>query len=117
LQEKIMAGKYEPVVGHRWQGVSDEAKDLIVKLLVIDPARRLGAEDVLLHAWFVMDSELVRQAECWVLRSEVDSGRGSMVVKEGGEGKRKRNGDEDDEARIRLGKKRLERPYWRSSVY
>ena len=113
LQEKIVAGKYEPMTGPRWHGVSDDAKDLVVKLLVVDPDLRLGAEDVLHHKWFVMDREVVRQAEevMGIVGSEADSGRGSMVVKEGGEGKRKGNGDEDDEARIRLGKKRLERPY------
>ena len=43
LQEKIVTGQYEPMVGGRWQGVSDDAKDLVSKLLVVDPACRLGA--------------------------------------------------------------------------
>ena len=111
LQEKIVTGQYEPMVGQRWQGVSDDAKDLVRKLLVVDPASRLGAEEILNHRWFVMDREVVRQAEevMGLVGSEADSGRRSMVVKDGGDVKRKRNGgqdDEDKEGRARVGKKR-----------
>lgn len=34
-----------------WARVSEEAKDLIRRLLVVDPARRLSASNVLAHAW------------------------------------------------------------------
>ena len=107
LQEKIVTGLYEPMVGMRWQGVSDDAKDLVSKLLVVNPASRLGAEEILNHRWFVMDREVVRQAEevMGFIGSEADSGRGSMVAM-GGDGKRKRNGGQDEEDRVRVGKKR-----------
>ena len=36
----------------RWSGVSPEAKDLVRRLLVLDPKTRLSAEDALRHAWF-----------------------------------------------------------------
>jgi serine/threonine protein kinase len=35
-----------------WDKVSDEAKDLIKKLLTVDPSKRLSAHDVLKHKWF-----------------------------------------------------------------
>jgi serine/threonine protein kinase len=35
-----------------WDPVSDEAKDLISRLLVLDPAERLTAREVLQHPWF-----------------------------------------------------------------
>lgn len=34
-----------------WHGVSSEAKDFITKLLTIDPAKRLTAQQALEHAW------------------------------------------------------------------
>ena len=35
-----------------FQDVSDEVKDLIRKLLVVDPKRRLSAGDAMVHPWF-----------------------------------------------------------------
>lgn len=37
-----------------WDDVSDEAKDLISKLLVVDPSKRLTAEQIIEHPWFKM---------------------------------------------------------------
>eukprot|EP01097_Dermamoeba_algensis_P000578 TRINITY_DN11_c0_g1_i1.p1 TRINITY_DN11_c0_g1~~TRINITY_DN11_c0_g1_i1.p1 ORF type:complete len:338 (-),score=85.80 TRINITY_DN11_c0_g1_i1:30-1043(-) len=34
-----------------WTGISDSAKDLINKMLVVDPSRRLTAEECLKHPW------------------------------------------------------------------
>jgi calcium/calmodulin-dependent protein kinase I len=34
-----------------WDKISDEAKDLVKKLLVVDPTRRCSAADVLTHPW------------------------------------------------------------------
>jgi len=34
-----------------WRGVSDFAKDLVVKLLTVDAARRATAQQALLHPW------------------------------------------------------------------
>lgn len=34
-----------------WDGVSPEARDLIDRLLVLDPSRRLSAADLLEHPW------------------------------------------------------------------
>lgn len=39
------------VVQAYWSAVSDSAKDLISKLLVVDPKKRLTAEQVLEHPW------------------------------------------------------------------
>ena len=38
-----------------WQGVSEEAKDLIRLLLNENPERRLDSKEVLAHAWMVLD--------------------------------------------------------------
>jgi len=34
-----------------WDDVSDMAKDLISKLLVVDPSKRLDADGILAHPW------------------------------------------------------------------
>ena len=49
-----MTGKYELMTGARWIEVSDEAKDLIKKLLVVEPQLRLSADEILQQsAWVV----------------------------------------------------------------
>jgi len=109
LQEKIMSGKYEPMTGGKWLKVTGDAKDLISQLLVVEPEKRLGADDILLHKWFGMDLEVVKQAMeiMGLVGSEADSGRGSMAVGEHGDGsKRKREGLEVEDERPRRGKKR-----------
>jgi serine/threonine protein kinase len=35
-----------------WDDVSEEAKDLITKLLVRDPKQRLNCSQIMEHAWF-----------------------------------------------------------------
>ena len=50
--EKIQKGAFH--FNHKeFKLVSDESKDLISKLLVVDPSKRLSANQVLEHAWFV----------------------------------------------------------------
>ena len=45
MQEKIMSGNYEPMTGMRWSGVSEQAKELVYKLVVVDLG--LSAEQIL----------------------------------------------------------------------
>ena len=35
-----------------WETISDEAKDLIGKLVLADPNERITAEQILSHPWF-----------------------------------------------------------------
>lgn len=50
LLHNIVAGRYN-FGGHAWRHVSAEAKDLISRLLVVDPHRRLGVHAALVHPW------------------------------------------------------------------
>jgi calcium/calmodulin-dependent protein kinase I len=51
LVEKIVQGKYN--LSHKeFRSVSSEGKDLINKMLVVDPKVRLTAAQVLKHPWF-----------------------------------------------------------------
>lgn len=59
LYRKIKVADYtfEP---QYWEQVSDDAKDLIKKMLVVDPENRLSAEQALRHPWFLVgDHELI----------------------------------------------------------
>jgi serine/threonine protein kinase len=60
LFRKIMKGAY---VFHPeyWQEVSDEGKDLIRKLLVVDVPSRLTVEQALAHPWFAGEEELLQK--------------------------------------------------------
>jgi len=51
LFETIMAGKYE-FHSPYWDHISVEAKDLIRKLLMVDPKKRTTAAQALQHDWF-----------------------------------------------------------------
>lgn len=111
LQNIIMAGKFDPMKGGRWAAVSEVAKDLVRKLLVVDPNVRLGAEEILGHEWFQRDKLVVRRAEVLMglEKSEADSGRGSIADADGEsvqENKRKRD-EEPKIEELRLGKKRV----------
>jgi hypothetical protein len=56
--ESIKAAAYsfnDPV----WDNVSDLAKDLVSKILVADPARRLKAADILKHPWMTVDDAVI----------------------------------------------------------
>lgn len=50
LYKKIKAGSYT-FPSPYWDGVSDEAKDLVKRLLNTNPQKRAGAKEVLSHPW------------------------------------------------------------------
>jgi len=50
LFRKIVAGKFE-FKEDEWDGVSDDARDLVVKMLVLNPDKRITAEQALRHPW------------------------------------------------------------------
>ncbi|KAF2074903.1 hypothetical protein CYY_003780 [Polysphondylium violaceum] len=45
-----------------WTTVTSNAKDLISKLLNVDPTKRISAKDSLIHPWFTIEPELYRNA-------------------------------------------------------
>ncbi len=54
LFDAIKKGEYE-FPSPQWDEISDYAKDLIKKLLVVDPYKRLNADGILKHPWIVGD--------------------------------------------------------------
>jgi len=62
LFDKVCACRYE-FLSPYWDPVSEDAKDLIRKLLVIDPKKRLTASQALKHKWFVGHKETNRKTD------------------------------------------------------
>lgn len=53
LFRKIVAGKFE-FEPKDWEGISDDAKDLVRRLLVLDPDERMSASEAVRHPWLKM---------------------------------------------------------------
>jgi calcium/calmodulin-dependent protein kinase I len=56
LFRKIVAGKYE-FNEEDWQNVSEDAKDMVSNLLVLNPDKRLTADQALKHAWLKLSKD------------------------------------------------------------
>jgi serine/threonine-protein kinase Chk2 len=88
LRRAVTAGRYEPMTGRAWAAVSGEAKELVGRLLRVEPGERPAAAAILEHEWFRGDRATV--ASAWqvmgLLVGEVegDSGRGSSREEEMG---------------------------------
>jgi len=55
MVECITAGRYTFAPGTAWDAVSDSAKDLVRRLLEVDPTQRITASAALSHRWFSED--------------------------------------------------------------
>ncbi|KAJ2773075.1 Calcium/calmodulin-dependent protein kinase type I, partial [Coemansia nantahalensis] len=60
--QAIVAGAYEFAPAHRWAGVSAAARDFISSLLVVDPAKRMTAQQALKHPWLRNRASCSKQA-------------------------------------------------------
>ena len=54
LFSMIQSGRYE-MDPQEWSVISESAKDLVRKILVVDPAKRLTCDQILHHPWMKMD--------------------------------------------------------------
>ena len=50
------------MTGGRWEAVTQAAKDLISRLLVVDPTSRLSSRVILQHEWLLRDRAVVNCA-------------------------------------------------------
>uniref|UniRef100_A0A7E4WBH6 Ribosomal protein S6 kinase n=1 Tax=Panagrellus redivivus TaxID=6233 RepID=A0A7E4WBH6_PANRE len=55
--ERIGQGNFRPH-GHNWETVSPAAKDLVQRMLHVDPGMRIAAKDILEHSWVAMRNVL-----------------------------------------------------------
>eukprot|EP00180_Rhodochaete_pulchella_P000869 Plantae.Rhodophyta-Rhodochaete_pulchella.ctg17042.p1 GENE.Plantae.Rhodophyta-Rhodochaete_pulchella.ctg17042~~Plantae.Rhodophyta-Rhodochaete_pulchella.ctg17042.p1 ORF type:complete len:172 (-),score=29.45 Plantae.Rhodophyta-Rhodochaete_pulchella.ctg17042:3-518(-) len=51
-----------------WDDISDEAKDLVQKLIIVDPEKRLDAAQILEHPWMHHETELNKEP----IHAEID---------------------------------------------
>jgi serine/threonine protein kinase len=54
IMSKIRLGKYS-MNGARWERITEEGKDFVSRLLVVDPEKRMTAEEGLRHKWLHTD--------------------------------------------------------------
>uniref|UniRef100_A0A8C8M723 Ribosomal protein S6 kinase n=1 Tax=Oncorhynchus tshawytscha TaxID=74940 RepID=A0A8C8M723_ONCTS len=73
---RIGSGKYA-LTGGNWDTVSDDAKDIVTKMLHVDPHQRLTAPQVLRHQWIVNQEQL---SQCQLIRQDVQLVKGAMAA-------------------------------------
>ncbi|MBN3297026.1 KS6A2 kinase, partial [Amia calva] len=73
---RIGSGKYA-LSGGNWDTVSDAAKDIVSKMLHVDPHQRLTAPQVLRHPWIV-NKEYLSQSQ--LIRQDVQLVKGAMAA-------------------------------------
>lgn len=80
--KKVRLGKFS-FSDQCWSNISDNAKDLIKKLLTYDPDQRISAEEALKHPWIVeMSSIQVDQAIAIGALSNLQSFRAEQKLKQ-----------------------------------
>ncbi|XP_068457777.1 serine/threonine-protein kinase Chk2 isoform X1 [Clinocottus analis] len=93
VTEQILRGEFT-MVPSRWRHVSDQAKDVVRKLLVVDPSSRMSIQEALQHPW-LQDGETVQTAHRLMFPS--DDAAVSTSQEAGPAPKRKQGQDEGDE--------------------
>uniref|UniRef100_A0A669CCU3 Checkpoint kinase 2 n=1 Tax=Oreochromis niloticus TaxID=8128 RepID=A0A669CCU3_ORENI len=74
VTDQIIRGEFT-MVQSKWKSVSDQAKDVVRKLLVVDPMKRMSIEEALQHPWLQL-----------LPLQEVESTSGRNLRKRGREG-------------------------------
>ncbi|XP_060609701.1 ribosomal protein S6 kinase alpha-2 isoform X2 [Anolis sagrei] len=73
---RIGSGKYA-LTGGNWDSISDAAKDVVSKMLHVDPHQRLTATQVLRHPW-IINREYLSQNQ--LIRQDVHLVKGAMAA-------------------------------------
>ncbi|XP_063048056.1 ribosomal protein S6 kinase alpha-2 [Engraulis encrasicolus] len=73
---RIGSGKYA-LTGGNWDTVSEAAKDVVSKMLHVDPHQRLTAPQVLRHQWIVNREQL---SQTQLIRQDVQLVKGAMAA-------------------------------------
>ncbi|XP_022622259.1 serine/threonine-protein kinase Chk2 isoform X1 [Seriola dumerili] len=96
ITDQIIRGEFT-MVQSKWKHVSDQAKDVVRKLLVVDPSKRMTIEEALRHPW-LQDRMMMETAHKLMYppghpsaAMEAESASGSSSRKRG------RDGEEEEE--------------------
>ena len=80
LFRKITTARYDMPNGY-WDDISDSAKDLVRKLLQVDPKKRLTAAEALRHPWLIWVNQKVSELLVYgFLRENFDAPMDIMQV-------------------------------------
>ncbi|CAO3641696.1 unnamed protein product [Cunninghamella echinulata] len=60
MKQQIMEGIYS-FTSPYWDNISDEAKDLVSRLLTVDPKERININDAKNHSWMNLDGDTLQQ--------------------------------------------------------
>ncbi|XP_026199822.1 serine/threonine-protein kinase Chk2 isoform X2 [Anabas testudineus] len=95
ITDQIIRGEFT-MVPSKWKHVSDQAKDVVRKLLVVDPSKRMTIEEALQHPW-LQDRDMMDTAHRLMYPSG-DAAATAAVVERLATRKRGRDeGDEEEE--------------------
>nr|XP_020450903.1 serine/threonine-protein kinase Chk2-like isoform X2 [Monopterus albus]XP_020450904.1 serine/threonine-protein kinase Chk2-like isoform X2 [Monopterus albus]XP_020450905.1 serine/threonine-protein kinase Chk2-like isoform X2 [Monopterus albus] len=91
--DQIIRGEFT-MVQSKWKHVSDQAKDVVRKLLVVDPSKRITIDEALQHPW-LQDRAMMETAH--TLMYPPGDAAATMVAGLATGRKRVRDGDEEEE--------------------
>jgi Ca2+-binding EF-hand superfamily protein len=63
ISHRIVHGEYYPMNTTYWDGISESAKDLVRKMLTVDPNKRITANGILSHPWITHFTTVAVHAE------------------------------------------------------
>ncbi|XP_067430960.1 serine/threonine-protein kinase Chk2 [Thunnus thynnus] len=96
IRDQIIRGEFT-MVHSKWKHVSDQAKDVVRKLLVVDPCKRMTVEEALQHTW-LQDRVMLETAHRLMYPSEAAAGSASCATAAAASAStRKRGRDEGDD--------------------
>lgn len=72
MKQKIMSADFD-FPENDWKSVTDEAKDLIRKMLCVEPSERLSIEEVLHHTWLAQNASPICDLNSPYLISDKDA--------------------------------------------
>jgi serine/threonine protein kinase len=78
-RSKILNGEFD-FYGEAWRNISDDAKDLITKSLVLRPAERITSAEALEHPWMKTPLNLKTFGERWASKLELRKKVNSSIV-------------------------------------
>ncbi|XP_011613575.2 serine/threonine-protein kinase Chk2 isoform X3 [Takifugu rubripes] len=96
ITEQIIRGEFT-MVPSKWKHISDQAKDVVRKLLVVDPSKRMSINEALQHPW-LQEQPMLATAHR-LMCSPIATAAVMEVASESGisRGKRRRDDEEHDE--------------------
>ena len=80
LKRNILRGRMNSPTHKIWNIVTDNAKELLKKLLTVNPRMRLSASEALIHPWFTSDPELCQEAEMLMTEGSESTSMGVSTV-------------------------------------